>query len=898
MAELATLTDLTSRLSRGAGGAMLISGPAGIGKSALLDAVAKEAAADGVQVLSATGIQSEARIPFAGLQQLLRPVLPLADGLPPRQRTALRTVFGLADDPGDAVPESSLVGLAALELASNAASAAPVLMVVEDAQWLDEPSRDALAFAARRLATDPVVMLMAVRAEPADPPSGAGLAELRLAGLDDEAADALLASQGPGLDDQARERVLAEAAGNPLALVELPVALRARGVDGPHLPLTARLEQAFAAHLPGLPPATRAVLLAAAADDEEIPADVLRAASLVLGVEVTGDAFTPAVAARLIEAEPSRLRFRHPLVRSAVYQAASWAERQATHAALAVVLDGQPDRRAWHRAAAAAGPDERVAAELDAAAARAERRGAVSTAIGALRRAAELSETPASRGARFVRATTLALAADRPGLGASLLTTAESLDLSAGDRLWLSFLREALSESGWSGAANVGAIAEDVDAALGRFALVPLVSVALRCWWGNPSEATRVAITKAADRLTVAEDDPARLAISALADPLDHGADVLARIARVSVAGADPFGLHRVSLAASAVWDHELTLTYADPAVTGLRAQGQVVTLAQALVTQAWAAIHLTRQNTAASAADEASRLGLETSQRQWALAAQLAKAAIAAERGEQAAVDALTREAEAALLAVGANPLLALVQFVRGRAAIARQAYPEGLSHLRRALDPGDPAYHPFVGYWGLADLVEAAAQSGDPAAARGYLAQLESLAARTSSPGLRAQAAYARPLTAADDQAEELYRAALDHELASWHSLRSRAQLGFGRWLRRRHRVSESREPLRAARDTFDALGFVSMAQWARRELRAAGEASEDRPARAWDQLTPQELQIAQLAAVGLTNREIGQQLYLSHRTVSYHMHHILAKLGVTSRGQLHLVLPAAGA
>lgn len=486
--ELATLTEFTSRLGCGAGGALVIRGPAGIGKSALIEAVTSAAAAQGIQVLSATGIQSEARIPFAGLHQLLKPILHLADGLPPRQRSVLRTAFGMADEPEQPAPELLPVGLAALELASDAAAAAPVLMVIDDGQWLDESSSGALAFAARRLATEPVVMLATVRAGQVEPFRDAGLPEIELAGLDEDAAKELLDARAPGLEPLLRERVLAEAAGNPLALVELPVALRAHGVDAvappPRLPLTERLERAFASQLPGLPDTTRAVVLAAAADDEGIPAEALRAASLVTGREVTGEAFTPAVTARLIEAGSSRLTFRHPLVRSAVYQAASWAERQAVHAALAAVLDGQPDRRVWHQAAAAAGPDERVATDLDAAATRAERRGAIVTAISAIRRAAELSETPASRGLRFVRATTIVLSAmGHSALGVSMLEEAETLDLSAGDRMWLSYLREAYAETGWSGMAKVGAIADAMDAGYGRTALATLVSVAMRCWW-------------------------------------------------------------------------------------------------------------------------------------------------------------------------------------------------------------------------------------------------------------------------------------------------------------------------------------------------------------------------------------------------------------------------------
>jgi ATP/maltotriose-dependent transcriptional regulator MalT len=311
------------------------------------------------------------------------------------------------------------------------------------------------------------------------------------------------------------------------------------------------------------------------------------------------------------------------------------------------------------------------------------------------------------------------------------------------------------------------------------------------------------------------------------------------------------------------VWAYDLALGFLDAAVDGLRAQGRLGLLAQALVVQAWAAVHLAREPLAVSAAEEAFRLAGETGQPASAASAQLAQAAIAAERGDFERADALARQAEAVLLPMGATPMLALGQFVRGRAAVAHQRYPEGLAHHRRTLEPTDPAYHPFVGAWGLSDLVEAAAHTGSKDKARAYIEQLESLAAATSGSLLRATAGYARPFVANDED---------------------------GRWVRRQRRVAESRIPLRAAREVFDALGFPALAETARQELRAAGETSPRRIPEAWDELTAQELQIARMAAAGLSNREIGERLFLSHRTVGYHLHRIFPKLGITSRGQLH--------
>jgi ATP/maltotriose-dependent transcriptional regulator MalT len=318
-----------------------------------------------------------------------------------------------------------------------------------------------------------------------------------------------------------------------------------------------------------------------------------------------------------------------------------------------------------------------------------------------------------------------------------------------------------------------------------------------------------------------------------------------------------------------------------------------VVTLAQALVSQAWAGMHLAREPLAAAAAGEASRLARETNQLRWAIAAELAQAAVAAERGDDDAAEAILRPAEAVLLPMGANPILSLVQFARGRGAVVQQRYSEGLAHLARILDPADPAHHPFVGTWGLADLVEAAMHTGDTATAKTYLRQLESLAAQTAGPQLLAEAAYARPLVAEDEAAEALYQTALEQALTSWPGYRGRMLLWYGAWLRRQRRAAESRAPLRAARDCFDALGFAGLAEHARRELRAAGESSSNRAPEAWDQLTSQELQIARMAADGMSNREIAQQLYISHRTVGAHLHRIFPKLGITSRSQLHAAI-----
>jgi DNA-binding CsgD family transcriptional regulator len=891
--EIGVLDELLDPdLERGV--ALLVRGEPGVGKSALLGEAARRAAGRGRCVLVTEGIQAEAHLPFAALHQLLRPLLPGLDLLPPPQRAAVSTAFSIDDA---TTPQPFLVALATLGLLTDAATRCPLLLIADDAHWLDRPSADALAFVARRLGADPIVLLASIREGSPSALEQVGLPELRLGPLDAAAADALLGARAPDLPPATRARVLAEAAGNPLALIELPTALRSENLLTQtllpeFLPLTQRLERAFAARVAELPAATRTLLLVAAIEASGIPTEVMAATALIVGREAT-DALDSALGACLVEVMDRRLCFRHPLVRSALHQTASPAERRAAHATWVSVLKVQPDRQVWHRASASPEPDGKVAEELDAAAARAGRRGAVAIAIAAQERAAELSVDPAQRGRRLLRAAELALDLGRTEHGVRLLRAAEALDLAAEERLHLAWLRETVDDADWSGVDKLESFVETAErmSAAGQtgLALKYLLAVAVRCWWGNPDPAIRAALVAAAERLPIADDEPMLLAVLAHADPVGQGARVLERVARLTPAADDPVRTYLVGIAAAAVWAFDLALGFINTAVDGLRAQGRLGLLARALVSQTWAAVHLAREPLAVATAEEANRLARETGQSRWAAAAQLAQATIAAERGDAVATEALAREAELVLLPTGATPLLALAQFARGRGAVAHQRYAAGIEHHRRTLDPADPAYQPFVGTWGLSDLVEAAAHTGQRNAARAYLDRLESLAATTHGPLLRAEAAYARPLVADDDRAEDLYRAALERDLLAWPCYRGRMLLWYGRWLRRQRRVADSRAPLRAARESFDALSFPALAELARQELRASGEASPQRRPAAWDQLTPQELQAVQLAAAGLSNREIGEKLYLSPRTVGSHLYRAFPKLGITTRAAL---------
>src|SRR5690349_1703080 len=462
--EIAAVELLLARIADG-GGSLLVLGDPGIGKSALAEVASRRAAGRGMRVLACAGVPGEAQFSFAGLHQLLRPVLAEAGGLPSGQRDALLAALGLGG--GGAAPAMPVVGLAALELLAAGAGRAPVLVVAEDVHWLDSSTCEVLAFVARRLGADPVGLVGTARdTELEDNPlARAGLAELRLGPLDPAAAAALLDATAV-LDPAVRERVLAVAAGNPLALVELPLTASQHdspGAPNGWIPLTRRLEQAFASRLPGLPTATRTALLAAALDDGDALTEVLAAASLVAGAPVSVADLAEAMAAGLAEVDGQRVRFRHPLVRSAVGETAGLAARQAMHRALAEVLAGAPDRQVWHRAAASVGPDEEVAADLQAAADRAFGRGAIAEQAAALAQAARLSPGSARRGQRLIRAAWAYYDLGRPQTALRLLDEADPLYLDRGDRLRLSWDREVVGAATRSGARPLAALAEVTD---------------------------------------------------------------------------------------------------------------------------------------------------------------------------------------------------------------------------------------------------------------------------------------------------------------------------------------------------------------------------------------------------------------------------------------------------
>ena len=881
------------------GGALVLRGEAGIGKSALIARAATRARDRGLTVATATGVQSEARFAFAGLHQLLRPLPDTLDKLPGPQRRALEMAFGITEVLDAKAPDVFLIALGALGVITDAAAKAPLLIVVEDAQWLDGPSREVLGFMGRRLDMDPVILLLSVREGAGSPADEIGLPDLRIPPLDEAASDALLSFRAAGLPPDLRARLLHEAAGNPLALIELPKGLAGHG-DAPlaTLPLTTRLEEAFAARLPDFPAGTRTLLLLASLDDSGETSDLLEAAGLMLAHPLDEDAFGPAAAGGLGVAESGRFRFRHPLMRSAVQQAATPAERRRGHAALAQVQAGQPDRSVWHRAAAADRPSETVAADLAELAERAGLRGGSDVAVAALELAASLSDQP-RRGQRLARAAYLAYLAGRWDTSMRLAREARQLALGAYERTMVAYLLEMLGGS-WSGPDSIAGfvrVAEDLAAAGDNVrALEAIEVVSLRLHFGNPDDETRERIVDVANRVAASRDDPLFLAVLGYSDPVHQGREVIDRLTALAPASlTDPMELMAAGGAASAVWADDLALPFLREAGEGFRAAGHLQQLTAARVFEAWACLRRGDIRAAVPAAAEAARMATETRQLRFVAVAKAALAFAAGERGDPAAGE-LAAEAEAVLLPMGANPLLAVVELARGRIALAGERFTDAYDHFARIFDPADIAHLPFVRGWALADIVTAAVYAErDLSEVRRFVSEWEAIAAQTRAGHLLAQLSYARALLADEATAAQRFAAALA-STTGWPSYRARAQLAYGTWLRRRRHNTESRAPLREAADALTALGSVQFADRALRELRASGDAVRRRLPQAWDQLTPQELQIAQLAADGLTNREIGERLYISHRTVGTHLYQLFPKLGVTSRAELRAVLEPA--
>jgi DNA-binding CsgD family transcriptional regulator len=889
-AESAALDRLLDTARSGQSGALVVRGEPGIGKTALLNH-AIDSAPD-LRLLRAVGVQSEIELAFAGLHQLCAPLLDRLDRLPEPQHQALRVAFGISD--GEA-PDRFVVGLAALGLLSDAADEQPLLCAVDDAQWLDEASALALAFVARRLFAESVAIVFVTRerSEVLD-----GLPELVLGGLDADHARSLLASGLPGLvDEQIRERIVAETRGNPLALLELPHGLPAVELAGgfgvpDDLPLTDRIEQSFLRRFESLRGETRQLLLAAAAEPVGDVTVLWRAAErLELGLE----AAEPAQTAGLIELG-GRVRFRHPLVRSATYRGATLPERRQVHRALAEATDPavDPDRRAWHLAQAAGGPDEEVASELERSADRARARGGVAAMAAFLERAAELTPDPARRGTRALAAARAKLEAGAPEAAQALLATAELAPL---DELQLARMQRLRAQivfalrRGSDAPALLLEAAErlvPVDPGLARETC--LEALAARIFAGTLGGGRDVLrIVRAAppasppaaiDLLLDALATRAAEGYAAGAAPLREALDAF----RQGDEG-DPANERWLWLAcrvAADLWEHQVWEELADRGVRRSRETGALSVFPMVASYCAGVHVHAGEYAQASALLEEASAVTQATHTTPLVQAKQM----VAAYRGDEATALELIKAGRRSATARGQGMALSMIECANAILLIGLGRYDEALAPAQRA------CAHDELSLFGLAlvELVEAAARSDNASIAA---AALERLSARTRASGTDwalGLEARSRALVSDGPAAGDLYEEAVERlgrgRLAPHLA---RAQLVYGEWLRREKRRLEARDQLRAAHDTFTDIGAEAFAERARRELQATGETARKRSEATRDQLTPQEARIARLARDGLSNPEIGAQLFISPRTVQYHLHKVFAKLDVTSRNQL---------
>jgi DNA-binding NarL/FixJ family response regulator len=888
----------------GRGGGLVIGGEPGAGKSALLADAAERA--QGMAVLAAAGAEAETTLAYATLHQLLRPLLGRLRRLPEPQARALAVALGLE---AGAAPDRFLVSLAALTLLAEAAVERPLLCLVDDVQWGDGPSLEVVRFVARRIQSDPIALIAAVRAGEEGVVAGAQLDVLTLAGLDGAAAAALLDERwGQRLGPSVREALVRATAGNPLALVEVPDTLTAGQLAGHDplpdpLPLAGDLERVFLERALRLPPGLRTLLLICAAEGSGSLATISRAAA-ELGVEGP-----PAdLPEDLLRVEGPTVRFRHPLVRSAVYQGATAAARRAAHQALAGALQGredEADRRAWHLAQAAEGPDEGVAAELERSADRALRRSGHAAAALALERAAELSPAAEDRSRRLVAAARAAWQGGDTPRARALLGQVERLaPADPAVRLEARYLRGVI----------------ETRAGVPADGLAILLAAAREAGPVDPQLALR-ALAAAGEAAFQADDAAASREIGRLVAtlPATHDAG-LALLARLQLAvtpltwGDEPAGSHldfdrieslddpellsRAGGMAFGLGEYAVGRRLQTRAIALARAQGAAGTLAWALRALVGDEIARSRFAWAEAGAAEGRRLALETGQPNLACQHQVLLAEVAALRGQEEETRRLAAEALAEAAARGLHGTTAVARRALGLLALATGRSEEALEHLE-ALWAG-PTGQRGVAFAAIPDLVEAAVRAGRPELGRERLPAYVAWAEAAGSAEARALAARARALLATGAEADGLFQEALQAFAATDRLLdRARTQLLYGEHLRRTRRRVEAREALRAALDAFEMLGAASWAERARAELRATGETARKRDPSSFDQLTQQELQVVRAVSQGATNREAAAQLFISPRTVDHHLRGVFRKLGIRSRSELvRAVLAGDGA
>ena len=881
------------------GGTVRIAGNPGVGKSALLRAGAELAIDRGYTALSVRAAEGEAHLTFAALYQLLRPLLGRIDELPAGHRAALTGAFGLTE-PGAATDNQFFIALAALELIADAAAQTPVFIGVDDLSWLDDASRDAIEFISRRITDEQIVMVTTCRLN-RPPESTFGSLLLWLDALGPEAARELLRHEAPELPEADEARVLEAAAGNPLALLELAKVVGRAGESSvfTSIPLTQRLERAFAVRLDDLEPRARTALLVAALQDGDKLAETRAALARLTGDQDTRVDLDEVARLGMVTIDGDTFRFRHPLVRSAITQSATPDERRAVHQAFAATLGADPDRAVWHRALAAPAAQESLAAELDAGADRAAARGAPGLAEEWLRRAAELSSDDRRRGHRLLRAAELAFELGHHEAVSELMAQARALALDPSDYARLAGLDGAFDDGIPGDEDTIGRLVRAADRARRGgdegLAAALLLGACNSAYWGAAGEDLRSQIRAGIEALGLDGADPRVMALHAEIDPFAAGARLVGQLARwASREVTDVALLGALARTGFIVGDFERGMAFATRASDALRRQGRVALLTQALVLEAFAALYLGRWDVTLAACDEAFRFGFETRQPLWAACGRLGQGNLAALRGQVTGALDIAAEVEADAVKAGNRALLNGVQLIRGLAALGDGRPGDAFEEFRHMVDPADIAYQYPQCAWAIDYLAAAASLSGRGAEALGSLRHVGELAGGTTASGVVRALAYARAVLAADeDRAQALFDEAirLKASASPWYC--GRVDLAYGSWLRRHRRIAESRRPLEAAQPVFDALGAAAWSARAVQELAATGRRARQHEADAWSKLSAQELQVVRLAAQGLSNREIGARLYLSHRTVGSHLYRAFPKLGVRSRAELHLAL-----
>jgi DNA-binding CsgD family transcriptional regulator len=901
--EREALDGLVASARAGQSRVLVLRGEAGVGKTALLEYLLERA--EGCRIARTAGVESEMELAFAGLQALCAPLLDDLDRLPDPQRNALATAFGLST--GEP-PDRFLVGLAVLSLLAEAAEKKPLVCVVDDAQWLDRISAQTLAFVARRLLAERVALLFTVR-EPSEEHELAGLRELVVGGLSDGDSRALLDSVLRGqVDERVRDQIVAEARGNPLALLELPRGMTPAELAGGFglpdaMPLANRIEQGFLRRLEPLPVEARRLLLTAAAEPVGDVTLLWRAAER-LGIGA--DASAAAEASGLIEIG-ARVRFRHPLVRSAAYRAASPEERRRVHHALAEVTDADldPDRRAWHRAQAAVGPDEAVAGALERSAGRVQGRGGVAAAAAFLERATELTPDPARRGTRALAAAQAKFDAAARETALELLATAEMCPLDALQRARLARLRGQLAFALRHGTdappllLDAARLLAPLDAELARETYLDALGAGV--FAGRLSGGGVMRETGEAARAAPAGPEPPRvidLLMDGLAVRFTDGYVASVPPLRQALAFAreqergeeDLRWLWLASPVAHEVWDDEAVHQLVDRAVRFARGAGAIRVLPTALIYRAIVHVYAGQFAAAAVLIEEVEAINEATGNMPLVYTA-TTSLALAAWGGQEAQalelIEAIIQDATAS----GSGRAIGVVEHARAVLCNGLGRYEDALAAAQRACEHDDLGL--FA--WALIELVEASARSGRLDVAAVALGRLEERTRAGDTDWALGVQARSRALLSDGGDADILYREAIERLAGTRITVHfARARLLYGEWLRRESRYLDAREQLRAAYAMFSEIGMEGFAERARAELMATGETVRKHTAETRDALTAQEAQIARLASDGHTNPEIGAQLFISPRTVQYHLHKVFAKLDITSRREIRGALP----